>query len=154
MRVDTNNTHLDLEGQLEELKANKPSPERAGTKWMGFDVKPGAYRAPDGTRITPERDPGGLEAWEEKVKALEEKIKLQKEESDKLIGEPIGPNKQKLSEIFGYPISQSNEFLKRLGFKNRDIITEVELAHISRRADLLYNPDTPFPEYTLYGGIG
>ena len=92
---------------------------------MGQKVKPAKYRTPDGQVITPERDPDGLMAWEEKVKALEEKIKLQKEESDKLIGEPIGPNKQKLSEIFGYPISQSNEFLKRLGFKNRDIITEV-----------------------------
>ena len=153
-RVDTNNTHPDLEAQLEELKANKPKPEQSGDTWMGRPVKPGRYRSPDGLTITPERDPDGLMGWEEQVKALEEKIRLQKEESDKLIGEPIGPNKQKLSEIFGYPISQSNEFLKRLGFKNSDTITEVELAHISRRADLLYNPDTPFPEYTLYGGIG
>ena len=153
-RVDTNNTHPDLEAQLEELKANKPKPERAGDEFMGQKVRPAKYRSPDGQLITPERDPDGLMGWEEQVKALEEKIRLQKEESDKLIGEPIGPNKQKLSEIFGYPISQSNEFLKRLGFKNSDTITEVELAHISRRADLLYNPDTPFPEYTLYGGIG
>ena len=104
--------------------------------------------------ITPERDPGGLKAWEEKVKALEEKIRIQKEESENLIGEPFGTNKEKLSEIFGYPISWNHEMLKRLGYKDWEVISEESLAHISKRADLLFNPDTPFPEYPLYGGVG
>tara|TARA_R100001530_G_scaffold107379_1_gene75080 strand:- start:631 stop:3342 length:2712 start_codon:yes stop_codon:yes gene_type:complete len=153
-RVDTNNTHLDLEAQLEELKANKPKPEQAGDEFMGKKVKPAKYRTPDGRVITPERDPGGLMAWEEKVKALEEKIKREEEAAKDLIGEKVGDVKDKLPETFGYPISWNKEMLKRLGFKDQEIITEDMLAHLSRRSDLLFNPDTPFPEYTYYGGIG
>ena len=166
-RVDTQNTHpsnedqlVSLQTQLKELEANKPKPERAGNTWMGMPVKPAKYRSPDGLTITPERDPGGLKAWEEqkfsleqKIEALEQLIQLEEEGGKELIGEPVGINKGKLSDLYGYPISQVDSVLRKLGIKNFDIITEVELAHISRRLDLLYNPDTPFPQYNLYGGI-
>ena len=88
------------------------------------------------------------------IKALEERIKREEEGSKPLLGEELGDVKNKLPEIFGYPISFNKEMLKRLGFKDRDIITEDTVDHLSRRSDLLFNKDPPFPEYTLYGGIG
>ena len=126
-RVDTNNTHLDNKARLKELKAS----DRKNTRSIKERV-----------------------VYENEIKALEERIKREEEGSKPLLGEELGDVKNKLPEIFGYPISFNKEMLKRLGFKDRDIITEDTVAHLSRRSDLLFNPDTPFPEYTLYGGIG
>jgi len=162
-RLNTNNTHPDLGGQLKsykeqlvELKANKPEFRAKGITVGGVDtgIGGGSVNKTDGGIPVATQWREDIKSMELQIKALEDKIKRQEEGSKPLIGEELGNVKNKLPETFGYPISWNKEMLKRLGFKDRDIITEDMVAHLSRRSDLLFNPDTPFPEYTLYGGIG
>ena len=162
-RVDKNNPHTSNEKQLKSykeqlvgLKANKPEFRAKGLVVGGVDTGIGGGSVNKTNKGIPVATQWreDIKSIELQIEALEDKIKREEEAAKDLTGERVGDVKNKLPETFGYPISWNKEMLKRLGFKDQEIITEDMVAHLSRRSDLLFNPDTPFPEYTLYGGIG